>query len=122
MQTVANFTPNSIVGEIEKVLDTYPYNPYQQAFSIPDIRQQLIEYVLVRIPCADSSCSVESSQENTNQVTVSKIPRTPLQHQLHLQNLIHQGICVIMQMKSELISQILCEKVQPVCEPSHWFG
>ncbi|BAZ04668.1 hypothetical protein [Calothrix sp. NIES-3974] len=122
MQTVANFTPNSIVGEIEKVLDTYPYNPYQQAFSIPDIRQQLIEYVLVRIPCADSSCSVESSQENTNQVPVSKIPRTPLQHQLHLQNLIHQGICVIMQMKSELISQILCETVQPVCEPSHWFG
>ena len=122
MQTVANFTQNSIVGEIEKVIDTYPYNPYQQAFAIPDIRQELIEYILNRIPSADSYLVTEMTKDDSSGAQVCKIPRSPLQHQLHLQNLIHQGICAVMQRKAELISHILCETVQPACEPSHWFG
>jgi hypothetical protein len=51
-----------------------------------------------------------------------KLPRQPLEQQLHLQNLIHQGICSIVQQKSDWISHHLCETVQPGSEPSHWFG
>lgn len=122
MQTVANFTQNSIVGEIEKVLDTYPYNPYQKAFAIPDIRQELVEYVSIRIPVTDSYSVAEITKDVLNPVQVDKIPRSPLQHQLYIQNLIHQGICMIMQTKCELISDVLCETIVPACEPSHWFG
>jgi hypothetical protein len=117
MKTVVNVTQKSVLGEIESVLDTFPYHPYQQAFAIPDLRQELIAYVLSHIPCfytaieSDFPCAI-----------THKVPRSPLEQQAHIENLIHQGIYSIMQDKSDWISQHLCEKVQPGCEPSHWFG
>lgn len=51
-----------------------------------------------------------------------KLPRKPLEQKLHLQNLIHQGICLIVQEKSDWISDHVYETIQPACEPSHWFG
>lgn len=53
---------------------------------------------------------------------IYKLPRKPLEQQLHLQNLIHQSVCLIVQEKSDWISHRVCETVQPACEPSHWFG
>ncbi|BAB75386.1 MAG TPA: hypothetical protein DEF48_00190 [Nostoc sp. UBA8866] len=125
IKTVVNLTQQSVLGEIENVLDTYPYHPYQQAFAIPDLRQELIAFVLNRIPCLYSaisdeqllipSCEQESWWNN-------KLPRSPLEQQQHLQRLIHQGIYSIFQEKSDWISHHLCESVQVGCEPSHWFG
>ncbi|RCJ23293.1 hypothetical protein A6S26_01685 [Nostoc sp. ATCC 43529] len=125
MKTVVNLTQQSVIGEIESVLDTYPYHPYQQAFAIPDLRQELIAFVLNRIPSFYSVISdgniplAEAEQEN---LLNYQLPRKRLEQQLHLQNLIHQGICSIVQEKSDWISHHLCEIVQPGCEPSHWFG
>lgn len=117
METVVKLTPQSVVGEIQKVLDTYAYNPYQKLFVIPDFRQELIDYVVNRIPCFDSDFNSEKG------CTIDfKLPRNPLESQLHLQTLIHQGIYSIMQEKSEWISLELCEPIKPACEPSHWFG
>ncbi|PHJ63892.1 hypothetical protein VF14_08055 [Nostoc linckia z18] len=125
MKTVVNLTQQSVIGEIESVLDTYPYHPYQQAFAIPDLRQELIAFVLNRIPSFYSVISdgniplAEAEQES---LLNYQLPRKRLEQQLHLQNLIHQGICSIVQEKSDWISHHLCEIVQLGCEPSHWFG
>ncbi|MBE9051607.1 hypothetical protein IQ243_14475 [Nostocales cyanobacterium LEGE 11386] len=124
MKTVVNLTLQSVVGEIESVLDTYPYH-YQQAFALPDLRQELIVFVLNRIPRFYNPVSEEQVhlQDLQSESLLShKLPRSPLEQQLHLQNLIHQGICSIIQEKSDWISHHLCETVQAGCEPSHWFG
>ncbi len=117
MKTVLNLTQESVIAEIESVLDTYSYHPYQQAFAIPELRQELIIYVFSRIPCLYSAIDPEQACRLSY-----KSPRGPLEHQIHLQNLIHQGIYAIMQEKSDWISRHLSETVQPACEPSHWFG
>ncbi|MBD2164130.1 hypothetical protein H6G04_06885 [Calothrix membranacea FACHB-236] len=125
MKTVVKLTQQSVQGEIESVLDTYPYNPYQQAFAIPDLRQELINFVLNRIPCLYSSNlggHVPFSEDDKECLINYKLPRSPLEQQLHVQNLIHQGIYTIFQDKSDWISHHLCEKIQPGFEPSHWFG
>ncbi|UKO96424.1 hypothetical protein [Nostoc sp. UHCC 0870] len=125
MKTVVNLTQQSVLGEIENVLDTYSYYPYQQAFAIPDLRQELIAFVLNRIPCFYSAVAelqlVPPSCDQESQVN-QKLPRSPLEQQLHVQNLIHQGIYAIFQAKSAWISHYLCESVEPSSEPSHWFG
>ncbi|MEA5565253.1 MULTISPECIES: hypothetical protein [unclassified Anabaena] len=125
MKTVVNLTQQSVLGEIENVLDTYSYHPYQQAFAIPDLRQELIAFVLNRIPCFYSAVSelqlIPSSCNQESQVN-QKLPRSALEQQLHVQNLIHQGIYAIFQEKSAWIGDRLCKSVEPSCEPSHWFG
>ncbi|MDJ0674369.1 MAG: hypothetical protein QNJ36_03035 [Calothrix sp. MO_167.B42] len=117
MKTVINLTQQSVIAEIESVLGTYSYYPYQQAFAIPELRQDLIAYVFSRIPC------FYNNQETDNACDWSdKLPRNPLEHQIHIEGLIYQGIQSIIQAKSECISHHLCATVQPGCEPSHWFG
>jgi hypothetical protein len=116
MKTVVKLTSQSVAGEIEKVLDTYAYNPYQQAFAIPDLRQELLDYVVSRIPSIDSDYVVEKGCINY------KFPRNPLEVELHLQNLINQGIYSIFQEKSDWIGRCLCDTLESSCEPSHWFG
>jgi hypothetical protein len=127
MKTVVNLTQQSVIGEIENVLDTYPYSPYQQAFAIADIRQALIIYVLSRIPSLYTSISEEGVslpiwETQTTSWLDYKFPSRPLEVQLHLQKIIHQGVMYLMEEKSDCISTHLCETVQPNCEPSHWFG
>ncbi|MBD2523171.1 hypothetical protein [Nostoc sp. FACHB-133] len=125
MKTVVNLTQQSVVGEIESVLDTYPYHPYQKAFAIPDLRQELIAFVLTRLPSFDGAISeghISLAEAEQGSLAYYKLPRKPLEQQLHLQNLIHQGICLIVQEKSDWINDHVCEIVQPACEASHWFG
>ncbi|MBW4642016.1 MAG: hypothetical protein KME23_03180 [Goleter apudmare HA4340-LM2] len=125
MKTVVKLTQQTVLGEIESVLDTYPYHPYQQAFAIPDLRQELIAFVLSRIPCLYYTMSEGqiSLPEVDKECSLNyKLPRSPLEQQLHVQNLIHQGIYSIFQEKSDWISDHLCQAVQPGSEPSHWFG
>ncbi|AFZ60439.1 hypothetical protein H6G54_01590 [Anabaena cylindrica FACHB-243] len=125
METVVKLSHQSVIGEIESVLDTYLYEPYQQAFAIPDLRQELISFVINRLPgfysaVPDSQISIHEDEQN-NSIN-QKLPRHPLGQHLHLQNLIHQGIFSIIQQKSDWISNHLRETVQPGCQPSHWFG
>jgi hypothetical protein len=125
MKTVVKLTQQSVLGEIESVLDTYSYHPYQQAFAIPDLRQELIAFVLSRIPCLDYTMTeghISLPEIDREFLLNNKLPRSPLEQQLHVQNLIHQGIYSIFQDKSDWISDRLCETVQPGNEPSHWFG
>ncbi|ARV59358.1 hypothetical protein BZZ01_12610 [Nostocales cyanobacterium HT-58-2] len=117
MKTVVNLTEKSVIRDIEKVLDNYSYYPYRQAFAIPDLRQELIAYVLSRIPCLYSAVEHEKAYSHSYE-----LPRQPLEQQLHLENLIHQGILFIMQEKSDWIRRHICETLNVGCEASHWFG
>jgi len=115
-KTVVNLTKQAVISEIENVLDTYPYHPYQQAFAIPDLRSELVAYVLSRIPCVYGAINTEcKSLLNHN-------PHNYLEQQIQLQNIIHQGIYFLLQEKSEWITHHLPESMQCGLEPSHWFG
>jgi ribulose bisphosphate carboxylase small subunit len=115
-KTVVNLTQQAVITEIENVLDTYPCHPYQRAFAIPDLRQELIAYVLNRIPCVYSVVDSEQKAISFNY----QLPSS--QQQLQLENLIHQGICSILQERSDWVNHHLPESVQCSIEPSHWFG
>ncbi|MFB2923563.1 MULTISPECIES: late competence development ComFB family protein [Aerosakkonema] len=39
-----------VIDEIENILSTYPPYPYKQAFSSARLRQDLLAYVLSRVP------------------------------------------------------------------------
>ena len=41
----ANLTLPAVMQEIEDVLDEYPEHPYQSAFSLPELRQKLIDHI-----------------------------------------------------------------------------
>ncbi|MBD2568515.1 hypothetical protein [Anabaena lutea] len=125
MTTAVKLTHKSVIGEIESVLDTYPYQPYQQVFAIPDLRQELISFVINRLPgfyseTSDSQTTLADDKKDS--CLNNKLSRNPLEQQLHLQNLIHQGIFSIIQEKGDSISHQLCETVQLGSQPSHWFG
>lgn len=117
VKSLVNLTHQAVLAEIESVLETYSYYPHQQAFAIPDLRQELIAYVLSRIACAYNV--IDSQQVKSLEY---KSPHQCLEEQLQLENLIHQGIYFILQQKSDWLSRHLPTPIQCGLEPSHWFG
>jgi hypothetical protein len=47
---IINLTLLLVIKEIEDILEDYPEDPYQVAFSIPELRQKLILHVLNQLP------------------------------------------------------------------------
>ncbi|CDN14702.1 hypothetical protein RintRC_4245 [Richelia intracellularis] len=70
---------------MEDILETYPDHPYQQAFSIPDLRQELIAHVLTKV----SSCYVVVEGEEVPSFGLKSLPFSP-QERFYLETLIHQ--------------------------------
>ena len=117
VKTLINLTQPAVIAEIETVVDSYPYHPYRQAFANPDLRQDLIAYVLSRIPCTYSAID-----EQNLPLLNYKLSRSYLEQKLQLENLIHQRICCILQEKSDWINCHIPEPFHCNLEPSHWFG
>lgn len=99
MKMVIKLTQELVIGEIESILRTYPYSPYQQVFEISDLRQELIVFVMNRIPginptiSQDQILSVVNKEENgDNRLFNRHLSGNFLAQQLHLQNLVHQGV------------------------------
>lgn len=115
-KTLVNLTHQALLCEIETILDGYPYHPHRQAFATPDLRQELIAYVLSRIP---SSYSAVDEREVP---TTYRFPGGYVEQQLQLENLVHQGICCILQDKADWVTCHIPEPFQCGVEPSHWFG
>ena len=86
-KTLVNLTLAVVTEEVENILESYPMYPYQEAFSSSGLRQDLIAYVLSRIPNTYSAiASSDSLSNNTIQVRCSS------EQLLHIENLIHTGI------------------------------
>ena len=114
---IINLALPEVKQEVERVLETYPDHPHQQAFANPELRQRLIAYVLSQIDC---------------KFTVSKDGQLPqidpetlfpsLEQQSCLEDSIHQGIHRLLQNKANWVSHHIPQEEQPGKEPSHWFG
>jgi hypothetical protein len=116
-KTIINLATSIVIKEAEIILDTYPDHPYQQAFSIPELRQKLVSYVLCRVPglytVVDESeeCIINSSASCCSE-----------EQRRHITTLIHQGIRYIFQENSTWIDRHIPEETNPSFAPSSWFG
>ena len=86
-KNLVNITLAVVTEEVEIILESYPKYPYQEAFSPSGLRQDLIAYVLSRVPNRYSAIDPgESVLSQTVEVHCSS------EQLLHIENLIHTGI------------------------------
>lgn len=116
-ETIINLTLPPVTTEIETVLETYPDRPYQQAFAIPHLREELIAYVMSRV--SNSYVAGDDNQELS--ISSKSWPRSE-EEKSSLKALIQEGIEHILQQDSELVSHHIPEEVDPGFAPSNWFG
>ncbi|MEC4813142.1 MAG: hypothetical protein SAK29_07695 [Scytonema sp. PMC 1069.18] len=116
-KTIVNLTLPAVAAEIEEILETYPHHPYQQAFSIPDVRQELIAHVLSQI----SSYYAVLDDAQKPSIHFNSLPGS-LKEKSCIISLIHQEIEKIFNQKEKELSHHIPEEVDASCSPSHWFG
>ncbi|WP_315791377.1 hypothetical protein [Fischerella sp. JS2] len=116
-KTIFNLTLPVAVSCIEDVLETYPHHPYQQAFSIPDLRQELIAHVLSQV----SNCYVVAEEDQQPCLNLGSL-MCSLKDKYCIEDLIRQGIENIMYKREKQLSLQIPEEVDPGLAPSHWFG
>jgi hypothetical protein len=117
MKTIMNLTELAVIEEIESVLETYPDHPYQQAFAIPDLRQELIAYILSRV--SNHYIAIDSEQaflSNLRTLTCS------LEQKVCIEKLVHQGIEKILSANTERMRHQIPEPIAAGFAPSNWFG
>lgn len=110
-----NLNNQLVVEEIEHVLDTYSYHPYQQAFSIHDLRQKLIAYVL------SQAHNLYTAIED-RELLDPKPHNSFLGQRLHIEALIHQGIIQVLQENAAWVNHHIPKPVDAGNAPSQWFG
>ncbi len=116
-KTVINLTQHSILQEIERVLEGYPDHPYQQAFAHPDTRQELLVWVLNRIPNNFTTLELtESAIADSAYVPYKNDDKSCTEV------VIQQGIQEVLNQKQPLIGRYLPEEEDARLAPSHWFG
>lgn len=80
-----NLTLPIVSEEIENILLNYPEYPYQQAFSPTGLRQDLVAYVLSRIP--NKFIVLEETESFANlqiSLTYTSKQRLDIEHYIHL--------------------------------------
>ncbi len=86
-EIVVNLTLLLLKDEIENVLDSQDGKCYQSAFDLPDLRQELITYVLSRVPNLFQVIEEgEKPSSKYNPLSESTVK------QLGIKVVIHQGI------------------------------
>ncbi len=116
--TIVNTTVPAVTQEIEKILETYPHHPYQQAFAIPDLRKELIADVLSHVS-NHYVVAEEAGQRSPQAMTASFDSDTDLQQ---VDEAVHQGIERIFHRNAEQIQHQIPEPVDPRLAASNWFG
>ncbi|BAZ70457.1 hypothetical protein NIES4106_52510 [Fischerella sp. NIES-4106] len=116
-KTIFNLTLPVVVSCIEDVLETYPHHPYQQAFSIPDLRQELIAHVLSQV----SNCYVVGEEGQQSYGNFQSLI-CAIKDKYCIEDLIRQGIDNIMYKREKQLSLQIPGEVDPGLAPSHWFG
>ncbi len=112
-----NLTNQVVVTEVENVLTTYPDHPYQQAFAIPLLRQELVAFVLSQV--RNLYTVVEEGEELQ---TDPELLDLSAKQQPDIDALIPQGITQILQKNGEWVSHHIPEPVDAGNSASHWFG
>ncbi|HLP91056.1 MAG TPA: hypothetical protein VK184_21040 [Nostocaceae cyanobacterium] len=106
--------------EIEEILATYPQSPYQDVFAHPNYKQMLLAYVLNQVP-REYITMIEQKQKRD--IQENKLTYLPMEHLLHLESLVHQGIEQILSEQAQDLHQIFGGKVvDPAYLHSNWLG
>jgi hypothetical protein len=85
LKTTVDLAIAVVEAEAENLLHSYPYYPYQRAFSAPSLRQKLIAYVLSRVP---SLYAVMEAQAVSTEAPL----HCPPEQRQQVEVLIHRGI------------------------------
>jgi hypothetical protein len=84
---IVNLTLLKVKEELNVILENYPNQIYQKTLSDHDMRQQLIVYVLNRIPNHHLAIDIDNIS-----LISSKLLTFSTQESLEIEKLIHQGI------------------------------
>jgi hypothetical protein len=84
---IVNLTLLKVKEELDLILENYPNQIYQKTLTDHDMRQQLIVYVLNRLPNRHLAIDIENIS-----LIRSKLVNVSTQESLKIENLIHQGI------------------------------
>jgi hypothetical protein len=119
-KTVVNLAQPAIEQEISQVLATYPDHPHQQAFAAPEMRQQLLSFVLNSMPSqyvvVDAEASLPADAPADANASFSS------EEVAHLDAVIHAGIQSLLQDKAEWVDRHIPQPQEPGQSASHWFG
>lgn len=92
----------AVFQEIENVLEDYPVHPYQDAFSIAELRQKLVHHVLRHLPKRDSVMGdVQQS------LTDAQLPYRLKQERIRLDALIRGSILHLLRENADWVSRRL---------------
>ncbi|MBW4672008.1 MAG: hypothetical protein KME60_32435 [Cyanomargarita calcarea GSE-NOS-MK-12-04C] len=94
-----NLTLPTVIREIENALNEYPEHPYQSAFSIHELRQQLIAHILSQIP---NRYAVEGLQESTQKPKA--LDSSPIKERLYMETVVHGSILHILRQNADSLS------------------
>ncbi len=112
---VENLILPLVVEEIEAALNTYPDQPYRQAYANPNLRAQLTRYVLNNVPVCYGLVEEDSPAEQHRAL----VPHPVLQH---LREKVHDGIQCVLQSNGEWDSHHIPNEFKAEAVPSNWFG
>jgi hypothetical protein len=117
-KTIVNLTLPAVTAAVGDVLETYPHDPHQQAFSIHDLRQELIAHVLSRV----SSCYTVLEEGQKSSIRFDSLPSSSLKEQLCIESVIREGIEKILHNREQEVNHQVAEELDSGLAPSHWFG
>ncbi|MGE5658766.1 MAG: hypothetical protein ACM37W_19390 [Actinomycetota bacterium] len=96
-----DLTLTVVINKIENILSTYPNSPYQKAFFFDELRQDLLAYVLSRVP--NNYAVIEQTQPLLKQLL---FPLEPRKERLDIEHYIQLVIHDILQVYSRTNSAI----------------
>ena len=94
-----NLTLPTVIQEIENVLNEYPEHPYQSAFSIHELRQQLIAHILSQIPNRYAVRGVEEPAKKPKALYASA-----MKERLYMETVVHGSILHILRENADSLS------------------
>jgi hypothetical protein len=109
-KTTVDLTLSVVEAEAETLLGSYPYYPYQKAFSTPTLRQKLIAYVLCRLP---HLYSVIEDAVTQAQGAIEEPLHCPPEQRQQVETLLHRGI-------QSLVNDLLNENASALAHQLHW--
>ncbi|PSB12917.1 hypothetical protein C7B69_20960 [filamentous cyanobacterium Phorm 46] len=114
-KNLVNITLAVVTEEVEIILESYRKYPYQEAFSPSGLRQDLIAYVLSRVP--NKYIAIDSGEYVPGQAVQFRCSSEQL---LEIEDLIHTGIRDVLH-SYDAIDYRLLEQVKSCSTVATWF-
>jgi len=114
-KNLVNITLAVVTEEVEIILESYPKYPDQEAFSPSGLRQDLIAYVLSRVP--NKYIAIDSGESVSNHTVQVRCSSEQL---LRIEDLIHTGIRDLLD-SYEKIDYRLREQLKSCSTVATWF-